>query len=74
LLGVYNGTAYDFTSKDSDLDKIRRRIAGMPDGILEKYGRAAASMAERSNRETYRIQRDEARAEWKRRHLTPLTP
>jgi hypothetical protein len=35
---------------------------------LLKYGEAAAWMAERSDRATWRVQLEEASAEWRRRH------
>jgi hypothetical protein len=51
-----------------DLEAIRKRLAAMDDERLREYGRAAASMAARSQRETWRVQLEEARAEWRRRH------
>ena len=60
---------YDFTREDIDLEAIRQRIAKMSDEQLVRTGRAAAAMIERGNtRETWRIQMEEARKEWKRRH------
>jgi ATP-dependent Zn protease len=53
---------YGFTSETVDLAAIRERIASMSDEALERYGRAAAFMAGRSYRETWRVQLEEARA------------
>jgi hypothetical protein len=39
----------------------------MSDDQLRKYGEAAAWMAAHSTRETWRVQLEEARAEWRRR-------
>jgi hypothetical protein len=58
---------YDFTRDDSEIETMRTRIAAMSDELLLDYGKAAADMAKRSTRETFRVQRDEARAEWRRR-------
>jgi hypothetical protein len=62
---------YDFTRELIDLDAIRARIARMSDDELRRYGEAAAWMAGRSTRETWRVQLEEARAEWRRRHAAP---
>jgi hypothetical protein len=35
---------------------------------LERYGLAAASMAARNDRQTWKVQLAETRAEWRRRH------
>ena len=43
----------------------------MTDEQLTAYGRSAASMVERSDRETWRVQLEEARAEWRRRFKKP---
>jgi hypothetical protein len=50
---------YNFTREDIDLEAIRARIAGMSD---------SAWMAEHNDRATWRVQLEEARAEWRRRH------
>ena len=63
---------YDFTRNDIDLEAIRKRIAAMSDAQLLEYGRAAATMASRSKRETLRVQLAEARAEWRRRRAGSL--
>jgi hypothetical protein len=59
---------YSFTREDIDLEAIRGRIARMSDSELLKYGQSAAWMAERSDRATWRVQLEEASAEWCRRH------
>jgi hypothetical protein len=59
---------YNFTREDIDLEAIRGRIARMSDQELRKYGEAAAWMAAHSTRETWRVQLEEARAKWRRRH------
>lgn len=59
---------YDFTKETVDIEAIRARLAKMPDEELKRYGRSSAFMAGRSDRETFRVQLEEARAEWRRRH------
>ena len=59
---------YGFTRENIDLEAIRERIAQMSDEALERYGRSAAWLAENDNRETWKVQLAEARAEWRRRH------
>jgi hypothetical protein len=60
-------------TEPEDIERIRARIHKMTDHELREYGRAAASMADpRKNRNpnpSFQIQSDEARAEWKRRHI-----
>ena len=58
---------YSFTRTDIDLERSRGRIARMSDDQLRKYGEATAWMAAHSTRETWRVQLEEARAEWGRR-------
>ena len=60
---------YGFTSETVNLPAIRERIAKMSDEALRRYGRAAAFMAGRNDRETWRVQLEEARAEWHRRQV-----
>jgi hypothetical protein len=62
---------YDFTREDINLEAIRERIKKMTDDQLLGYGRSAAWMAERNDRETWKVQLAEARAEWRRRHPKP---
>lgn len=59
---------YRFTRTDIDLEAIRDRLRKMDDEELLRYGKAAASMASSSSRETWTVQLREARAEWRRRH------
>jgi hypothetical protein len=40
----------------------------MSDRELLKYGQSAAWMAAHNDRATWRVQLEEARAEWRRRH------
>jgi len=63
---------YGFTRENINLDTIRERIAKMTDDQLLAYGKSAASMAERSDRETWKVQLAEARAEWRRRFKKSL--
>jgi hypothetical protein len=58
---------YDFTTETVDFEAIRARIAKMTDQAM-RYGKSAAFMAKRSDRETWRVQLNGARAEWRRRH------
>ena len=60
---------YNLTREDIDLEAIRARIAQMTDAELVKYGQSAAWMAEHNDRATWRVQLEEARAEWRRRHV-----
>jgi hypothetical protein len=53
--------------KDMDLDAIRQRIGSMSDDELRAYGEASAWMAAHSERAMWRVQLEEARAEWQRR-------
>lgn len=58
---------------DEGIEQIRERLRKMSDHELRKFGRAASDMADprknfgKSN-QTFQIQLDEARAEWRRRH------
>jgi hypothetical protein len=56
-----------------DIEQIRARLCKMSDVELRKFGRAASDMANpKKNFGTpnpaFKIQLDEARAEWRRRH------
>jgi hypothetical protein len=56
-----------------DIEQIRARIRAMSDLELRKYGRAARDMADPKKNfgppnPSFKIQLDEARAEWRRRH------
>jgi hypothetical protein len=59
---------YNFTRENTNLQTIRKRIAEMSDHELKTYGHATAWMAEHSSRKTWKVQLEEARAEWRRRH------
>jgi hypothetical protein len=57
-----------------DIERIRERIRKMSDAELRKYGRAARDLADSKKNygppnPSFKIQLDEARAEWRRRHL-----
>jgi hypothetical protein len=67
VVGMYN-----FTRDDIDLEAIRARIARMSDTELLKYGQSAAWMAAHNDRATWRVQLEEARAEWRRRQAAAL--
>jgi hypothetical protein len=69
-----NGALHDLTGENVDLDAIRKRIAGLSDEELLQYGRDLAFVARNSDRETWRGQLEEARAEWRRRHPRAATP
>jgi hypothetical protein len=64
---------YQFTGDCVDLDQLRERLRGMSDADLLQFGRAARNMCSpeanlgKPPRKAFLIQRDEARAEWKRR-------
>jgi hypothetical protein len=47
----------------------RKRLRRMSDTELLKYGQSAAWIAEHNDRATWRVQLEEARAEWRRRHF-----
>ena len=47
------------------------RLQRMSDSEFQRQGRAAAFMAGRSQRETWCVQLEECRAEWRRRHPEP---
>jgi hypothetical protein len=56
-----------------EIERIRERIHGMSDGDLLRYGLASRQMADPKNNygdpnPAFKIQLDEARAEWRRRH------
>jgi hypothetical protein len=61
---------YNFTRKDIDLEAIRGRLARMPNWELVRYREQAAWMARHNfgDRATWRVELEEARAEWRRRH------
>jgi hypothetical protein len=61
---------YAFTREEGlDLGALRERLAAMTDRQLIRYGCAAHYMAVHgSTRETFRVQLEAARAEWRRRH------
>jgi hypothetical protein len=65
---------YQFTSNElPDLDQLRTRLRRMSDPDLPRFGEAAAYMcSKKANlghppRETFVVQLQEARMEWKRR-------
>jgi hypothetical protein len=47
---------YGFTTETVNVAAIRERLAKMSDEALKRYGRAAAFMAGRNDRETWRVQ------------------
>jgi hypothetical protein len=56
-----------------DIEQIRERIRKMSDAELRKYGRAARDLSDPKKNlgkpnPAFKIQLDEARAEWQRRH------
>jgi hypothetical protein len=65
---------HEFTGESIDVERIRRRIAGLTDDQLLRYGRDAAFLAGNSDRLTWRVQLAEARAEWRRRHPRAAAP
>ena len=59
-----------FESEDVQLQKLRERLRQMPDNELVQFGKAARSLCRnRDCPETFKRQLEEARAEWRRRHL-----
>jgi hypothetical protein len=60
-------------TEPEDVERIRERIRKMSDAELRKYGRTARDLFDpRKNfgppNPAFKIQLDEARAEWRRRH------
>ena len=60
-------------STPEDIEQIRERIRKMSDAELRKYGRAARDLSDSKKNygkpnPSFKIQLDEARAEWRRRH------
>ena len=57
-----------FESRD-ELEELRKRLSGMSDEQLVRFGKAARSLC-RDPRcpDTFKRQLQEARAEWRRRH------
>jgi len=56
-----------------NLDPLRERLRKMTEEQLVQFGKAARFMCrDKSPRQVFVIQLEEARAEWRRRH--PLTP
>jgi hypothetical protein len=60
-------------SQPEDIEQIRERIRKMSDAELRKYGRAARDLSDPKKNQgkpnpAFKIQLDEARAEWRRRH------
>ena len=56
-----------------DIERIRERIRKMSDAELRKHGRAARDLADPKKNysppnPSFKIQLDEARAEWRRGH------
>jgi hypothetical protein len=70
---------YDFAKDDllPNADELRARLGKMNDTQLLRQGKAAAYMCDPRNghgeppRQTFVIQLDECRAEWRRRHPNP---
>ena len=55
--------------EDVDLDELRTRLRRMSDEELLRFGKAARFMcSDKSPRQVFVVQLEEARAEWKRRH------
>jgi hypothetical protein len=56
-----------------NIEQIRARIRKMSDAELRKYGRAARDLSDPKKNfgapnPSFKVQLDEARAEWRRRH------
>jgi hypothetical protein len=66
-------------SEPGSIEQIRERIHRMSDNELLRYGQATRYMADSKNNAgepnpSFKIQLDEARLEWKRRHASlPLS-
>jgi hypothetical protein len=55
-----------------DLEELRRRLRKMSDEELMRFGKAGRSLCrDKSPRQVFVIQLEEARAEWRRRHPKP---
>ena len=64
-------------SKPESIEQIRERIRKMSDAELRKYGRAAQDSSDPKKNfgprnPAFKIQLEEARAEWRRRHPAGL--
>lgn len=69
--------AMKIKAKNEDIEQIRARIRKMTDLELRKYGRAAVDLSDPKKNfgppnPSFKIQFDQARAEWRRRH--PANP
>jgi hypothetical protein len=61
--------------EEIDLDELRTRLRKMTDEDLLRFGKAARFMCrDKSPREVFLVQLEEARAEWRRRHPKNLIP
>jgi hypothetical protein len=64
------------TAAEFDLESLRKRLTAMDDAALLRFGKAAAFMASPEAywnappRQVFIVQRDEARAEWRRRQAS----
>jgi hypothetical protein len=63
------------------IDEFRKRLQAMSDPELIRYGRAARYMSNPANsadkktvHEVYKVQLEECRAEWRRRHPKTSDP
>jgi len=57
-----------FDSKN-EIEKLRERLRRMPEEELIRFGKAARSLCrDRTCPDTFKLQLEEARAEWRRRH------
>jgi hypothetical protein len=61
-------------SEPENIEQIRERIRKMSDAELRKYGRAARDLSDPKKNlgkpnPAFKIQLDEARGEWRRRHF-----
>jgi len=58
-----------FESQEVTLIKLRARLRNMSDTELVRYGKATRSLCQdRRGYAEFKVQLDEARAEWRRRH------
>jgi hypothetical protein len=58
-------------SDPEGIEQIRARLGKMSDHELRKFGRAARDLSDPKNgtpNPAFKVQLDEARAEWRRRH------
>ena len=58
--------------ENEDIERLRERLRKMPDTELLRFGQSAKFLCRDKNpRDVFRLQLNEAREEWRRRHPKP---